>query len=82
VYGAVFPENARCHCLFVFGGRHPYGQSARLQVAGGSQKLLVFAADLSESAVDTSPQAVVLTGYIETFSPAGPGGARALNSTT
>ena len=65
MHRSVFPEDARSNGLFVLVGRYP---PARLQVVASPEKLLVFVADLSEGAVDTSPQAVVLTRYIETFS--------------
>jgi hypothetical protein len=68
MHRSVFPEDARSNGLFVLVGRYPHDQSARLQVVASPEKFLVFVADLSEGAVDTSPQAVVLTRYIETFS--------------
>src|SRR4029453_4665602 len=64
----VFPENARSNRLFVLVGRYPYYQPSSLQVVASPDKFLVFVADLTEGAVDTSPQSVVLTRYIETLS--------------
>src|SRR4029450_9859190 len=64
----VFPENARSNRLFVLVARHPYYHPSSLQVVASPDKFLVFVADLTEGAVDTSPQSVVLTRYIETFS--------------
>jgi hypothetical protein len=63
------PRAAReCVRLPPFRPYRPVPVRPRLQVVGNSENFLVLVADLPEGAVDTSPQAVVLTRYIETFS--------------